>query len=294
MTAFELASYEPANREDYLRLLGEAWGERTMSPEEFDWWFEHNPAGSLMSVARMGGRVVGVAAHSLCRMILDGDEQLASFSVHATTHVSARGQGIFAELERRNEREAAERGVAAVLAFASAPTAPIFLGPLQWTEISRLRVWARPLLSQAPGPASQARFGGATDAAAGWPNHVARDAGHLNWRFVDSPRGYRIVRGEEGYGVVGRGRYRGIETAVLADLVAAPDEARALLTSSVAAAHGSRIMIALPAPEQRTAFLSAGFLPAPYRLHFMGKALAGRLNTDPAAWRFTLGDTDFF
>jgi hypothetical protein len=26
----------------------------------------------------------------------------------------------------------------------------------------------------------------------------------------------------------------------------------------------------------------------------MGKALAGRLDTDPHAWRFTLGDTDFF
>jgi hypothetical protein len=26
----------------------------------------------------------------------------------------------------------------------------------------------------------------------------------------------------------------------------------------------------------------------------MGKALAGRLDTDPSAWRFTLGDTDFF
>jgi hypothetical protein len=29
-------------------------------------------------------------------------------------------------------------------------------------------------------------------------------------------------------------------------------------------------------------------------LNFMGKALAGELDTDPAAWRLTLGDTDFF
>jgi hypothetical protein len=26
----------------------------------------------------------------------------------------------------------------------------------------------------------------------------------------------------------------------------------------------------------------------------MGKPLAGELDTDPDAWRFTLGDTDFF
>ena len=38
----------------------------------------------------------------------------------------------------------------------------------------------------------------------------------------------------------------------------------------------------------------AGFLPTPQTLNFMGKALAGKLNPDPKAWRFTLGDTDFF
>jgi hypothetical protein len=29
-------------------------------------------------------------------------------------------------------------------------------------------------------------------------------------------------------------------------------------------------------------------------LDFMGKPLAGELDTDPRSWRFTLGDTDFF
>ena len=70
---------------------------------------------------------------------------LASFSVHATTDPAARGRGIFVALERKHEQEAQERGVAVVLAFASAPTAPLFLGPLGWTEIGRPRVWARPL-----------------------------------------------------------------------------------------------------------------------------------------------------
>src|SRR5512146_2131881 len=149
MSTFELASYEPDQREDYLGLLRDAWGVRAMSPAEFDWWFERNPAGSLRSVARMAGRIVGVAAHSLARMVLDGEQHTASFSVHATTHASARGQGIFAALERKHEREAAERGVAVVLAFANALTGPIFLGTLGWTEVARYRVWVRPLLAQA-------------------------------------------------------------------------------------------------------------------------------------------------
>jgi hypothetical protein len=261
-----------------------------MSGESFDWWFAGNPQGSLMSVARMDGRVVGVAAHSLARMVLEGEERIASFSVHATTHESARGQGIFAGLESRHEREAAERGAAVALAFASPPTAPIFLGPLGWAEIGRLRVWARPLLAQAPAPLEAARFDHVGDAAADWPNHVVRDAPYLDWRYVDSPRGYRVVRGEDGYAVVGSTRYRGVETAVLADFAGGSKD---VLRRAISAAAG-RAMIALPAPPERRLFLSLGFVPAPYTLHLVGKPLTGKLSLDPAAWQFTLGDTDFF
>jgi GNAT superfamily N-acetyltransferase len=294
VTSFELASYEPAHRDHYLGLLREAWGPGSMTAEEFDWWFDRNPAGSLRSVALAGGRVVGVAAHSLFRMALGGEERLASFSVHATTRASARGQGIFAALERKHEEEAAGRGVACVLAFASKPTAPIFLGPLGWTEIARLRVWARPLRGREAHEGRLERFTHEGDAAAGWPGHVIRDPTHLAWRYLDSPKGYVAVRGAgSGYGVVGRRPFRGGTAATLVDLAAPAGEVRALLRRAVRAASG-RMLVALPAPEHRGAYASLGFLPAPYTLHFMGKALAGGLDTDPRAWRFTLGDTDFF
>src|SRR5919202_4873275 len=142
----EYASYETTQKDDYLGLLREAWGADSMSRAEFEWWFERNPAGSLMSVARDDGRVVGVASHSLYRAVLEGEERLVTFSVHATTDPSARGKGVFQALELRHEEQARDRGVACVLAFASAPTAPLFLGPLGWTEVGRLRIWARPLL----------------------------------------------------------------------------------------------------------------------------------------------------
>lgn len=288
--SYEVGPYEPADREAYLGLLGEAWGDRAVSGEEFDWWLGRNPGGSVVSVARAGGRVVGAAAHSLLPMVVDGERCVASWSLYAVTHSSARGQGVFAALESRNEREAAERGAAIALTFPNDLTARVFVGRLGWTEIARLRAWARPLVSQAPAPADTAPFDTVGDAAAAWPNHVVRDARHLNWRFVDSPRGYRTVRSDDGYAVVGRTRYRGIETAVLADLVGS---SRALLRRAVSAASG-RLVIALPAPEQRQIFLSLGFVPAPYTIRFLGKSLTGRLNTDPSAWRFTLGDTDFF
>ena len=294
MSQYELVSYEPEHKDDYLSLLREAWGPGSMTSEEFDWWFERNPTGSLRSVALAGGSVVGVAAHSLLPMVLGGKPAVASFSVHATTHESTRGQGIFAALEAKHEREAAERDVAVVLAFASAPTAPIFLGPLGWTEIARPRVWARPIFRvRRRGPERRApQLTG--DAAAAWPNHVVRDAGHLAWRYLDSPRGYETIASERGYAVLWPAKaHRGRTIAVLADLSAPREEERGLVRRAAARA-GSRVLFALPALDQRALFASLGFVPTPTRLRFMGKALAGRLDTEPRAWRFTLGDTDFF
>ena len=114
-----------------------------MSGEEFDWWFDGNPAGSLRSVA-----VLTIASSPLrgtpCRR--GARWRAADGELFRTRRdaPSARGRGIFVELERKHEREAQEMGVACVLAFASAPTAPLFLGPLGWSAIGKLRVWARP------------------------------------------------------------------------------------------------------------------------------------------------------
>jgi GNAT superfamily N-acetyltransferase len=294
--AYELAPYGPAQRDDYLRLLRTAWGDAAMSGDEFDWWFSRNPAGSLMSVARVDSRVVGVASHSLYRMVLAGEERLASFSVHATTDASVRGQGIFPALERRHEEEAEARGAAVVLAFASKPTAPIFLGPLGWRDVARLRIWSRPAPRVLRGRSAADRVGSFThggDAAAAWPNHVVRDARYLNWRFCDSPKGYEVFRTDRGYAVLGHKVHREVPIALVADLVA--DDVRPLLRACVGAARsGSRAVFALPAPHERRAYASLGFVPTPLSLNFMGKPLAGELNPDVRAWRFTLGDTDFF
>jgi GNAT superfamily N-acetyltransferase len=293
---YELAPYEPAHRDDYLRLLRAAWGDAAMRGEEFDWWFGRNPAGSLMSVARSDGRIVGVASHSLTRMQLAGQERLGAFSVHATTDASVRGQGIFPALERRHEEQALARGVAVVLAFASKPTEPIFRGTLGWRDVGRLLIWARPFprLRRAAADVGRiTRFTHVDDAAAAWPNHVIRDAGYLNWRYAESPKGYELLGSESGYAVLGHKLHRGQPIALVADLVAR--EPRTLLRASARAVRrGTHLLFALPAPEQRAAYALAGFAPTPMTLHFMGKALAGRLNPDPRAWRFTLGDTDFF
>ena len=35
---------EPARRDEFLALMQETYG-AAMSPAEFDWWFDRNPAG---------------------------------------------------------------------------------------------------------------------------------------------------------------------------------------------------------------------------------------------------------
>ena len=295
MSGYELAAYEPAQRGDYLRLLQDAWGESALSGAEFDWWFSRNPAGSLMSVARDDGHVVGVAAHSLYRMMLGGAERLATFSVHATTDPAARGRGVFVGLERKHEEEAQARGAAVVLAFASAPTAPLFLGPLGWSSVGKLRVWARPLprVSSRRGGLSRVdRFSFDGDAAAAWPNHIVRDAEYLNWRYLDSPRDYVAYRVDSGYAVLGHKRHKGHSIALVADLVG---PVRQLLRACIAGVKpGTRALFGLPGAGETVAYLSCGFVPTPMTLDFMGKPLAGELDRNPRAWRFTLGDTDFF
>jgi GNAT superfamily N-acetyltransferase len=295
VSGYELAAYEPAQRDDYLRLLRDAWGESALSGDEFDWWFSRNPAGSLMSVAHDDGRVVGVAAHSLYRMVLSGKERLATFSVHATTDPVARGKGVFVGLERKHEEEAKARGAAVVLAFASAPTAPLFLGPLGWTPVGKLRVWARPLPRVAlrhGGQSRLERFALGGDAAAAWPNHIVRDAEYLNWRYLESPRDYVAYDVDGGYAVLGHKRHKGHPIALVADLVG---PVRSLLRACVAGVKpGTRALFALPGAGETAAYASCGFVPTPMTLDFMGKPLAGELDRDPRAWRFTLGDTDFF
>ena len=329
MTAFEIVEYGPDRRADYVRLLRDTRDGGGLSAEEFDWWFDGNPTPPrLMAVAELDGGVVGVASHTPYRMRLDGRERLATASVHAGTDPVARGQGIFRALEVRNEEVGRRAGVAASLAFASKSTENLFLGPLGWSEIGRLRVWMRVLrpvaaarraLGRSPVPGKRvrrdiggvrpiARFDESTDrayelAAPAYGNHVVRDAAFMNWRYADSPWGHRAFRlGDRAFAIVREKTQRGTPIAVVADLVAPPEsfrETRTLLQQAVAAAGPEAVaLFALPPrdPAQRRAFAASGFVPSPTTLHFVAIALADdfELPLDPAAWHFSLGDTDFF
>jgi hypothetical protein len=298
---FELEPYDASRRDDYLALLGEAWGPGAMGGVVFDWWFDGNPAGSMRSVAVRDGEVVGAAGHSLCRIVVDGRHRLAQFSVHAATTPSARGLGIFRSLERRHEEQGRDWGSICVLGFVSGPTRPIFTGPLGWTRIDRRRVWARPL----PIGRKRARRidgfeerheGAAAAIAPRLRNHVLRDSRYLNWRFAESPRGYRILEAPlGGFAVVGFTRRGGLRVGLVLELIGEDDDLGVLVPAALAAARGSLVLLAVPSPVlPRSRLLRHGFVPTRYRLDLMGKGLAEPLDSRSEAWTVSLGDTDFF
>lgn len=310
MSDFQVVPYDAARRGDYLRLFGSVWGERAMSGEAFDWWFDGNPEGSLRSLAVRDGEAIGAAGHSLFRARLGDADALVQFSLHAVTDPAARGLGIFRAIEARHEDEGRERGSACALVFPNDASRSLYLGPLGFARIDRRRIWARPLAGRrlrrrrrshaAPVPALE-RFDAATDRlyarhAPLLRNHLVRDARHLNWRYLGSPRGYKAFGGEAGFAVLGHTERRRLRLALVLDLVADDAAVPALVRACVReAAAGAAALLALPTPclPPRT-LARLGFAPTPARLDLLGKPLAAPLDARSPAWTISLGDTDFF
>jgi GNAT superfamily N-acetyltransferase len=310
--SFDVELYSPERRAGFFELM-HGVGRSHIDDAEFDWWFDRNAVGRrLISLGVDEGRVVGVAAMSFFRMLLEGEERAVAIPVHVATEAPYRRQGIFSELELNNEREAAADGSPITITFPNAASHRIFVGRLGWVDLPGRRVWARPLraagvaryLARRPSPRgglrpassdSRAygdvrveplkRFPPETDevwraAAAAYGNHVVRDAQFLNWRYADTPRTYRrfgAYRGDRlrAVAIVGHTVKQGVSSGFLADLVSAPeaDAERVALLRRCAAEVEADALIALPPRTQRRSFLRAGFLPANRKIRFVGKVL---------------------
>ena len=298
-------------RDAFLGLMRDVYGQ-AMSEEEFEWFFERNPAGGrVLSAAEEDGRVLGVLAMSFARAVVDGAEQPVAFAVHAVTHPASRGKGVFSRLELRNEERAAEGGASVALGFTNPLAGPILVGKLGWRDLYRMRLWARALrplraLRRRGGgglPASRggtlARFGPEQEAAwrrvqPAWGNALVRDAAYLNWRYVDAPKDYRAFASPAGYAVIGHAVQKGFSSAVVLDLVGPPrDQVRLLRRCLREARGGADVAIGVPAPGQRAAFAALGFVPTPMTIRVIGKPLVEGAVL-PERWHFSPGDTDFF
>jgi hypothetical protein len=288
-------------RDDFLGLLDEVYGE-AMSPEEFDWFFDRNPAGPrLLSEVREDGRSLGVLAMSYARAQVEGEEQLVAFAVAAVTHPEARGRGIFGTLELDNESRAAAAGATMAIGFTNPMAGPILVGKLGWHDLYRMRLWARPLRVRRTGAGGLApRSGGYLESfdarhealwrGEGYRNALVRTADYLTWRYLDAPRDYRVLGDAGGFAVVGHAVRKGFSAGVVCELVG---PARGLLRRCVRESKGCDVVLGVPGPGQRGAYLAAGFVPAPGTIRVIGKPLRDGVQV-PSQWDFTLGDTDIF
>ena len=273
-----------------LDLLERVWGERP-DPAELAWWFDDHPAGpGLLTTERDGDRVAGLASMSFLRGRVGGREQLLAMPLQVATDADQRGKGLFSRLERANEATAAERGCALGVTFPNDASRPIFLERLGWHELWRGRIWARPPLPRLGRGSlrlvdmSEGQTLGHVPAT----NGQLADAAFLDWRYLRSPRAYRVLgafAGTELRGVLALRPRRGRVAVVCHAL----GEVAQLLRSTGSA----RPTIALVPRGQRRSFLAAGFLPTPKTVHVLGKALRPEGILD-GPWQFQLGDFDVF
>ena len=288
---------EPAGRDDLLGLMQETYGS-AMSAAEFEWWFDRNPAGPrVLNGARdEQGVQLGVLAMSYARMT----QGLAAFAVHAVTTPAARGRGVFSELELHNEEQARQGGAAWALGFTNPQAGPILVGKLGWEDVTSLRIWVRP-------KRLRRRSGGGLRVDARCPSfhpghtrtpaaqQIVKDVQYLDWRYADSPRAYLRVDGEAGgWAVVTHANWHGFSSAVVCD---AFGPGRGELLRRCVSAVEADIAVALVNRGDERAYLAAGFVPSPRTIRFIGKRLSDDAPTLPRqrdAWRFSLGDLDFF
>jgi hypothetical protein len=287
---------EPAGREEFLALMQETYGS-AMSPAEFDWWFDGNPSGPrILTAARDGdGPALGVLAMSCARM----SQGLAAFAVHAVTTPAARGRGAFSTLELHNEDVAAAAGAGWALGFTNPLAGPILVGRLGWEDVTSLRIWARPLRLRwrgegaLRGPASCPPFEPRHETRFG-AHHFVRDREYLDWRYAESPRSYARVEGAEAWAVVTYADWHGWSSAIVCDAVG---RVGARLLRGCVGAVDADIAVAMVNPGEERAYLAAGFVPTPRTIRFIGKRIrddAPPLPKERRAWRFSLGDLDFF
>ncbi|HZR95020.1 MAG TPA: hypothetical protein VFA56_04960 [Gaiellaceae bacterium] len=271
---------EGAQREEFLALMRETYGS-AMSPAEFDWWFDRNPAGPrILNAARDDGTALGVLSMHFARM----DNGLNAFAVHAVTSPAARGRGVFSTLELRNEEEAARAGAQWALGFTNPMAGPILVGKLGWEDVTALRIWVRPKsLRRRAGRVERTAIEPRPRRLAG--HHVVRDEGYLRWRYGDSPRPYA----QAGDAIVTHADWHGFSSAIVCEHGRGLERALRAVKAQIA--------VAMVNPGEERRFVAHGFVPTPRTIRFIGKRLTADAPPLPKrrdAWHFTLGDLDFF
>jgi hypothetical protein len=207
--------------------------------------------------------------------------------VHATTDPVARGRGIFVGLERKHEQERRIAASRSCSRSRPAPTAPLFSARSGGRRIAPIASGRGPAVRREARGAPLERFDSRRRRGA-WPNHIVRDCRVSELalsRLAARLRGVRVARATPCSGTSGTAA----ATSRSSRISSGPRAAAARCSRGV---EPGRARLRVPARGRRRVPLLRLRADAA-TLHFMGKALAAARHRS-RAWRFTLGDTDFF
>lgn len=255
MERYLIRELQEGDEDSLLRTFAEVFGAKR-TREEWRWAFQHNPAGSRVFVALTGGKVVAQYAALPTRVWSDGEEygfsQIVDSMVHPEHRKGLKRPGLFV---RTGEAFFEHFGdVRRDIVFHGWPTAENwrigerFLG---YERAATQMLLTRPVEPHFDVlPADCVELTGRFDhevqwlyerCCSAWGASTIRDAGYMNWRYVDKPNADYVcigVRGEQdvlrGLCVFGVREWGGEQVALVLDWLVPADEpevAEALLVA---------------------------------------------------------------
>jgi len=269
----------------------------------FYWKFRDGPWGpAVVAYARdrSDGRIAGVTAFGMWRLLHDGAPVLAGISFATFVHPEFQKRGLFTELTRLAQEEALRRGARVLFNFPNQSSRHGFLR-LGWQDMHGIETWVKPVrlvrvLSRVvTGPRSlkavvadppDAAIHGAVppfddfssliEARTSWAGLWAgeRTPSMLRWRFFGHPR-YRYLHVEgDGVTALVRTASRGsLREAQIMDVFFPPERPAAAIRrlfrtiAERCEADTLAVMVTRGHPL-RPILKTSGFLPVPNRVNF--------------------------
>lgn len=333
-----IRSYEDADEDPVLDLLDDALGggpAGRRTAQLFRWKHVENPFGrSLMFVAEVDGRIVGLRAFMRWRFRSGSRVLSAVRAVDTATHPDHQGRGIFSTLTRRavdvlredtdlvfntpNEKSLPGYLKLGWVEVGTVPSSVRVMRPLAFARGMRSLRSTRPPSRTAPPVQAETasdvlRDEGAVrdlmeDARPSEPRlHTPVDLAFLRWRYGDAPLlDYRAIGEWSGARLRGlvffRLRPRGeLWELAVADVITAPGDgacAGRLLRSVTAACRADHAMSVVPTGSSiRGAFARTGFVRSRRGVLLVSRSLRSDVTPDPRSldsWAPTLGTLEVF
>jgi GNAT superfamily N-acetyltransferase len=331
----QVRPYRAEDEEQLLAVLSASLGGGPAGPWSstfLRWKHLENPFGaSLMLVAEMAGRIVGLRAFLRWRFRAADRTMTALRAVDTATHPDYHRRGIFSQLTREALIVARDQ---ADLVF-NTPNEKSLPGYLKlgWGVVGRVPVMLR--IRRPIRVLKGIRLIGGTQATAGVPSvvappaaevlaqvgrlarllegdetqprwHTPRDEAYLRWRYgTGTSLDYRAIvedgsDGIEGLGIFRVRQRRGMWESVVAELLVPTGDrsmARRILRRIVKAAPVDYVVGSMVTEAATPAARRTGFIHSPRGITLVANPLRDGLEPNPlslGSWAVTLGDLEVF